>query len=321
MKRTLAAAVGLSVVLAGCGSSAAGRPASASDRGLARPVSLEDARIGPLPAPARPDAAALVRRYNDRDLGSPGWRRVSLEIVTKGEVKRRFAVLTLWRRSRRDLRSMFALEAPDALSGTNYLLVEAGDFLPLGMRVHLFLPLGDRRVLEIAPANFDEGLLGSEFTYLDERLQLPSRGISYAVTGTSVLQGEPVWAIEARPASAAERAICSWEMARFFLARRVPVVLGADYYSEGSGSPRLLRRMRVEGVRRFGEVWMGSKMTMSDESGHASVLTLAAAGFHQRALEALRFSNEELEALSDRIRARRTAAAGGASAGIGGIIP
>ncbi len=323
MSMGLAAVLGISAVLTGCASSAARpTPAAAAGRAAARTISLEEAGGEPRPsAAAWPDAAALIRQYNDRDLGSPGWRRVSLEILTRGEVKRRFVVLTLWKRSRRDVRSVFALEEPDALSGANYLLDEAGAFEPLGMRVHLFLPLGDRRVLQIAPANFDEGLLGSDFTYLDERLQFPSRGMSYSVAGTSVLQHERVWVIEARPSSAAERAICSWATARFFLSRRAPVVLGADYYAGDAGSRRPVRRMRVEGVRQFGPVWMGSKMTMSDESGHASVLTLAASGFHKRELETLRFSNEELEALSDRIRARGARASAASDGGIGGVLP
>ncbi|HEV2765382.1 MAG TPA: outer membrane lipoprotein-sorting protein [Pyrinomonadaceae bacterium] len=260
-----------------------------------------DARLpSPLPAPQEvalekvsrgeaADALALVKGYNARDVGSPGWRRVSLELIDGAEVTRAFTVVNLWDGEGESLRTLFHLEAPAGLKGTSYLLSEEASGAPAeDVRIHLFLPAGERRVLEIVPSDFDDGLLGSDFAYRDVRARLPVEGYDYRLLGQGVLAGQRVWVLETRPAARATRETTAWGSARLFLARDIPFLLGADYFGAGepaAGAPRPLKRMRVEGFRQEDGVWTATRMVMYRGATAASVLTLKQARFHGKKID------------------------------------
>src|SRR5205085_2174323 len=190
------------------------------------------------------------------------------------------------------------------LSGTDYLLQEERGKTP-DIRVHLFLPAGERRVLEVAPNNLDEGLLGSDFSYNDVRMHLPAEGYRYTVTGQSRLLNEPVWVLEAEPSSPQTREICSWKTARLYLARNFQFLLGADFYSEsgsGANQPTLLKQMRVESLKQIDGVWTATRMIMYGQDNRSTLLTLQDAKLNSAEIDPQLFSTEELPLLSEKVR-------------------
>jgi hypothetical protein len=315
----LFAALGLSLSLSGCysGSVALGSkgPAEGAPSASASPEAVREERSA---GPSLPDARWLVTQYNSRNFGSPGWRTVYLELVTDGSVTRAFTVINLWKRVGRETKTLFLLQEPRGLSGTNYLLLEDGpDSNAPDMRVYLFLPSGQRQVLEIAPSNFNEGLLGSDFTYMDLRMKLPIRGYNYRVVREAVLHNEPAWVLEAEPASEVVRRATSWAVAHFYLARDFQFMLGADYYSSRediADSSRASKRMRVERFEQRDGVWTATRINMFGPSNRYSVLSLKDARFMVSDIDSAMFMASSLPSLADRIQQGWSPATSGRSA-------
>lgn len=226
-------------------------------------------------SPTTPDAASLIAAYNGRSFGNPGRRLVRLELRSGSEVTRSFEVTNLWRQDGAVVRTVFVLEQPSGLRGTNYLLIEDPGERE-GMKVFLHLPAGDRRVLAVAPSHFDQGLLGSDFGYRDMRMQLPTLGFSHRTVGRDTLLGRAVWIVEAtpRPGSGAEPV--GTTIVRYYLASDPPLLLGVDHLRPaGAGKPpEVFKRMRVEGVREVDGAWTETRMVMTAADDHSSVLTL-----------------------------------------------
>ncbi|HYG81396.1 MAG TPA: outer membrane lipoprotein-sorting protein [Pyrinomonadaceae bacterium] len=303
--QTLLLSISISVVLSGC------RQASVTNDSTPPSVNTgsqlpEPEKVYVKKAPERdaPSASKLVDDYNARNFGSPGWRRVLLELMTDDTVTRTFTVVNLWRSDNDAVRTLFLLEEPQGLSGTNYLLQEERD-KPPEMQVHLFLPAGERRVLEVAPGNFSEGLLGSDFSYQDVRMQLPVKGYRYSLKGGASLLNEPAWVVEVEPSTDQTREINSWSTAQLYLARNFPFLLGADFYGKPeneTGPPHLLKQMRVQGLKQIDGVWTATRIAMYGQDKHASVLTLKEAGFNSAEIDSGLFSPKELPGLSERVR-------------------
>jgi hypothetical protein len=246
-----------------------------------------------------PSAAAIVAAYNGRNFGSPGWRRIFLELKNGAAVARTFTILHLWRQEGDEVRSLVLLEEPVNLRGTNYLLVESLEGGATGMQLSLFLPAGKRRVLTIRPSRFDEGLLGSDFSYSDLRWAIPA-GSEYRLDlrGTTGLAGRTAWVVEAQPVGAA---ISRWSRIRYFIARDSSLLLGADYYRGGERRPT--KSLRVEEMKQIEGVWTPVRMMMRLAGGRSSVLTLKEAGFGSGRFPPDLFVADNLPLYGDRLQA------------------
>ncbi|HEX8708630.1 MAG TPA: MMPL family transporter [Pyrinomonadaceae bacterium] len=290
-------------------------PAAPPKTGNASALSrVELAWIEPLPERDAPDTTAVVNAYNSRPVGSPGWRRVSLNLINGTEITKSFTVVNVWKAKDDEARTLFYLEEPRGLSGTSYLLIEGGESAQQqDMTVHLFLPAGERRVLEIMPENFAEGLLGSDFTYADLRMRLPTGSFEYRLIGQAVLRNEPAWAIEARPLTQAARQSVGWSRAHLYLAKRFPFLLGADYFGEAKhagDSPPVIKRLRVESFKQGDGTWTPTRMVMFGSGENSSVLTLKDARFNLKEFDAGILTPAELPSLAGRLGQMGGGAAG-----------
>lgn len=260
--------------------------------------------IQPLSHSSGTDASKIINAYNTRNVGSPGWRRVIMELFTNGSVTRTFTVVNLWFASEDTVSTLFLLESPKGLSGTNYLLREWTNKTP-EMRVNLFLPAGERKVLEVAPNNFDEGLLGSDFSYNDIRMQLPMRGYRYTLVGEGVLNAEPVWIVESLPSAPQSRATTSWDRADLYFARDFPFLLGADYLrtsEDSANGPVMVKQMRVDKLKQIAGSWTAIHMTMYSDQNRRSELTLNDAEFNSDTFDRKLLSPDELQVVADEVR-------------------
>lgn len=248
--------------------------------------------------PSPPSAAAIVEAYNGRDFGSPGWRRIFLELKNGAAVTRTFSILHLWQRERDEVRSLVLLEQPLNLRGTNYLLLESLRAGATGMQLFLFLPAGKRRVLTIRPSRFDEGLLGSDFSYSDLRWVIPSSEYRLSLRGTARLLGRTAWVVEAQPVSGEAS---SWSRIRYFVCGDPWLLLGADYYRGAARQPS--KSLRTERVQQIEGVWTPVRLVMRLARGRSSVLTLTEAGFGTGRYRPDLFVADNLPSYGDRLRA------------------
>jgi outer membrane lipoprotein-sorting protein len=251
------------------------------------------------PAVAPPPAALeLLSAYNARDFGTPGWRRVRLELKNDTTITRTFSILHLWRQQGEELRSLVLLESPPGLRGTDYLLIESAK-LPVGMALFLHLPAGQRGVLTIKPSRFEQGLLGSDFSYSDLRWRVPTAGYRLAVVGSSTLLGRPVWEIEAEPTTPALRDSTSWGLIHYYLCEKPSLLLGADYYRQRGAPPA--KRLRIVSFEQRGKVWTPTRMVMEISPRRSSLLSLAESGFGAGPTQPELFLPEALPKNADRL--------------------
>jgi hypothetical protein len=277
-------------------------PAGAAD--LPRPA-VGVAVVTTTPAAGAPAALAVLSAYNRRDLGSPGRRHVLLELLTGSEVTRTFEVENAWARAADGVSTLFLLTEPRGLRGTSYLLTEAGE-RQADMRVSLYLPAGQRQVLTLSPDNHDEGLLGSDFTYNDLRMQLPLGGYAYEVAGQTVLLGRHCWVVGAKPVTPDAARAVAWRSARLYFASDFPFLLGADYYDTAGDrldEHQALKRLRVESVEQRAGVWTATRITMHGRDGRSSVLTLTDAAFGLAETRPELFSPANLASVAEQVRA------------------
>lgn len=230
-----------------------------------------------------PEAAEIVARYNDRDFGAPGWRRIYLELKDGATVTRTFTISHLWRERDDEVRSLVALEEPEGLRDTSYLLIERGAVAG-GMELYLHLPAGRGRVLEILPSRFDEGLLGSDFSYSDLRWRIPTDGRRLLAAERTTLEGSPVWAIDAVPVEDASARSSVWDLIRYYLSEDLQLLVAADYFGGPRGSSldaeRPAKRYRVAGSKVVDGIATPTRIEMWVDDRRHSVLTLLGENFH-----------------------------------------
>ncbi len=263
--------------------------------GLAPVTSGPSAATAAAPV-AGPGAAEIVAAYNRRDFGAPGWRRIVLDLRSGEQVTRSFTVMHLFAPAGEEVRSLVVLEAPPGLRGTDYLLRES-PARPAGMDLFLRLPAGAGRVLRIVPSRFEEGLLGSDFTYSDLRWRIPTRGWRVSLAGRAVVARHGAWVVDLRPESAEARQSTLYAVLRHYLAADAPLLLGTDYFTQPGAPP--VKRMRTESAARIGGVWSPLRMVMSLAGGRSSVLTLRDARFGDSRYPGDLFTPERLPSLPD----------------------
>jgi outer membrane lipoprotein-sorting protein len=256
------------------------------------------------PDSSPPDVRGLVDQYNRRDLGTPAWRRVVLKLVNNQQVSRTFTVVNLWLDMDRQVRTLFLLEDPSGLRGTNYLLMEdRGGLQDSDMKIFLQLPAGQRLPLEINSGSFNEGLLGSDFNYNDMRMLMPAAGYEYRMVGQSTLLDTPAWVIEATPSSKATLKKHARSSALYYLAQDFPLVLGVDVFDgTKTGEQGWAKRMRVQSFEKIEGIWTATRITMTAPGGRASILELKDIHYRVKHRQEEVFVPERLPDLTERVR-------------------
>jgi hypothetical protein len=244
-----------------------------------------------------PTALEVVTAYNIRPIGSPGIRRVRLEIWNDTQLSRAFTIRNAWRRlDNKNVQTVFLLDAPAGLAGTAYLLEENNGSIVAPISVSLFLPAGRRRVLSLDSARLDEGLLGSDFGYSHLVWLIPTDGVEFTMIGSVDVEGEPCWKIGARAGKSAR--LTSSHALTYYLHRERALLIGADYGDGETSVGEPSRRLRVESYRQVGSAWTPTRMRMESASGR-SVLLLESIDELSVDHPAL-FQRENLPVLADR---------------------
>ena len=215
-----------------------------------------------------PDPHRIVDAYNRRSVGSLGWQRVSMRLSSNGKISRTFTVVNVWDRTAAATRMLYFLEGPDGLKGSRYLQSEDDSGQ---LEVFLFLPTS-HRVLQIAPEEFSEGLLGSDFSYDDMRFRLPEQVASASVAGKTSLDGREVYSLQHAAVGADSR---TWRSVIEYISTDKPFLLGRDYFSDTdlqAGRPG--KWMRVKQFRDVGPVRIAESMIMQVRDGNFTTIDL-----------------------------------------------
>ncbi len=247
------------------------------------------------PKSQMPSAPALVRAYNARRTGAPGWRRVLISLSEAGKVTQTFQVVNVWRDAPNRAAMLFYLESPFGLQGTRYLQLERPSDAD-SLTVYLYLPTSTR-VLRLAQGLYGEGLLGSDFAYDQMRTELPLNGYSYSVAGIAEISGKPTWRLE----SIAQRPDSVWRRATFYITQDTPFVMGADYFETAGGPPA--KQMRVERFRDVKGVRSAERMLMQSCTGTQTTIALQDARFALPDVGAHWFASDSLIPVGDMLRA------------------
>ncbi len=250
-----------------------------------------------------------VWAFNSRALGSPGVRRVRLELQSNGVTSRTFEIVHAWNNTDRGMASIVLLDAPESLRGTSYLWFE-DERRANGLAIFLRLPAGKRRVLAIEPSRFDEGLLGSDFSYLDLLWRVPVAGRQLRAIGETRVDGVPADAIESRPASAADAAATPWTSIEYYFTRDTQLLIGAAYFGSQGGrrAAAPAKTLRISGWAPHDGVWSPASMVMSGSAGQRSVLTLLSLSPRVARLRPDLFETSTLASIADRLEAGAPAA-------------
>lgn len=290
--------LGAALFSSGCRTGSASQPGGNEEPKADRPA-MESVAIEA--ASSSPSVDRILSAYNSRNIGSPGSREVQMDLFTKQRLTRSFQVLNRWIAEGGEVRTLFLLTNQSGLIGTNYLLREQRNANPPDMKISLFLPAGEQRILEVTPDSFDEGLLGSDFSYSDMRMLLPTRGIQYRLAGEGKLHQERVWAVEAAAQSDEMARQVGWKRARYYFAQNFSFLLGADYFAEpGDSAPR--KQMRVDRYEQVRGVWTATKILTTTGEDRYSILSLRNARFGDANFDADRLLPEELPRIAERTR-------------------
>lgn len=215
-----------------------------------------------------PQARRLIEAYNARELGSPGFRKVKLELRNGETVTQTFLVINVWERRETGVQTAFVLEEPPNLKGTNYLLVETPSD-PRGMEVYLHLPAGRRRVLSVQPSHFDVGLLGSDFGYRDVRMTIPLAGSDFRLAGSDKMLGRPVRVVDVLDRGPG----AAWPRSRLYLSEEPPMLLGFDRFADPEADAPA-KWMRVQGLQEVDGAWTETRIVIWSGAERSSVLSL-----------------------------------------------
>lgn len=240
------------------------------------------------------EARELIRASNAREFGDFGYRKVRLELRAADTVLDRFVVVNVWRRVERDVRMFFYIVEPVNLRGACYLVREHGNGFQ-EMDVHILLPLSKASVLRVESSNFEDGLLGSDFSYFDTRVTFPGENADFDLLGTLLQDQRPSWVLECRNRRWPWVRDTRWHRAVLTLDPKSLLLTSIDYYRELVAAP--IKRVRVLSVEQRDGIWTPTRLLAYRSGTENSLLTLLNYDCDFQAAAQLRFVPEELSVL------------------------
>jgi outer membrane lipoprotein-sorting protein len=130
----------------------------------------------------------------------------------------------------------------------------------------IYLP-GMKRTRRISGSGRNDDFMGSDFTYED----MGDRGLSkddFTLKGEETVDGAACWVVEAKAKDSRDP-----NALRLIRVRKDNyVIAGAEYFDRQG---RLLKRLRVSGIKEVDRIWTASKMEMTNIlSGHSTVIEM-----------------------------------------------
>jgi hypothetical protein len=163
-------------------------------------------------------------------------------------------------------KTLMYFNSPRDVAGTGYLSFSYDDEAADDDN-WLYLP-AMKRVRRIAGSGKNDSFMGTDFTYED----MGSRSLgkdTFTLQGEEAVDGEPCWVVEARPRDSRDP-----YSRRVIRVRKDSHVFAAvDYYDR---QDRLLKTLRVSGIRQFDGIWTAQKMEMTNmQDKHSTTIDMS----------------------------------------------
>lgn len=246
----------------------------------------------------------LLQQVNERPLGRTQIRHTRMTLTAPTGEPRVYEIVALRSGSGSGVRSAFLIRSPESLRGTAFLMQETRPPRLDPGRVWIFLPAGERRVLEVEKDHLGEALLGSDFTFQDWRVWLPVEGMETSPfsTGTIACGGGACRSISVRPSSPDDARFLGWLHAVYEIDSDRHVVVGARFDETGDGRPE--RRFESAGWHRVDGVWLPTWMAMERPGSKRSTTVELLWAAHDLDIPDQMLEPESLPRLGDLIEAR-----------------
>lgn len=272
---------------------AGGRPPFASLLGAFAVIGSFAALVAPLTARADdPKARAIMERVDARDDGDNQTSTLQMILIDRSQKQRVRELRAFTKDKGEDTWSMMFFLAPADVEDTGFLTYDY-DEASRDDDQWLYLP-ALKKTKRIASSDKSGSFMGSDFSYAD-MTDRPLAYYDYKLLQEAVVDGHPVWVIEAIPNNDEERDETGYTKMIVFIRKDNDVMIRSKIWVKKGNRNKYFE---VEKLDRIDGIWVPTVMTMTTKKGeqtiHKTVLRTSDVKFGQK-LEYDRFSVRGLE--------------------------
>jgi hypothetical protein len=208
----------------------------------------------------------IMKRADDRYTGDSARYKIAMTLISGRGAPRIREVSYYFKRQGDTEKALMVFTSPRDVAGTAYLSFSFDDESK-DDDAWLYLP-AMKRVRRITASGKNDDFMGTDFTYED----MGSRSLgkdTFTLQGEDLLDGAACWVVEATakdPRDPYRR--------RVIRVRQDSALIGAvDYYDRRN---RLLKELRVSGIRQIDGIWTALKMEMTNvQNKHSTVIEMS----------------------------------------------
>ncbi|MBK7947490.1 MAG: outer membrane lipoprotein-sorting protein [Deltaproteobacteria bacterium] len=247
------------------------------------------------PEPARaddPKARAIMERVDARDDGDNQTSTLQMILIDKSQKQRVRELRSFTKDKGEDTWSMMFFLAPADVEDTGFLTYDY-DEASRDDDQWLYLP-ALKKTKRIASSDKSGSFMGSDFSYAD-MTDRPLAYYDYKLLQEAVVDGQPVWVIEAIPNTDEERDETGYTKMIVFIRKDNDVMVRSKIWVKKGNRNKYFE---VEKLEQIEDIWVPTVMTMTTKKGeqtiHKTVLRTSDVKFGQK-LEYDQFSVRGLE--------------------------
>jgi outer membrane lipoprotein-sorting protein len=213
-----------------------------------------------------PSGYDIMKQADDRYAGDTAQYKLTMTLKSGRGAPRVREVSYYFKDEGDTERILMVFKSPRDVAGTGYLSFSYDDDSK-DNDIWLYLP-AMKRVRRITGAGKNDDFMGTDFTYED----MGSRSLGkddFSLRGEEGLEGEPCWVVEARPKDSRD----PYGRRVLWLRKDSYVINAVDYYDR---QDRLLKTLRVSGIRQIDGVWTATTMEMTNvQNKHATIIEMS----------------------------------------------
>jgi outer membrane lipoprotein-sorting protein len=213
----------------------------------------------------------IMKRADERYTGDTAQYKLSMSLISSRGAPRVREVSYYFKDYGDTEKILMVFNNPRDVAGTGYLSFSYDDESK-DDDIWLYLP-AMKRVRRITGSGKNDSFMGTDFTYED----MGSRSLGkdeFSLRGEEALEGDPCWVVEAKPKDGRD----PYGRRVIWVHQDSYVIRAADYYDR---QDRLLKTLRVSGIRQIDGIWTAQKMEMTNvQDKHSTVIDMSEISFN-----------------------------------------